>query len=376
MLGATMLGIVAALAAAGSAAASADRAPAWQGVWQGSIGTLPVRACFVQQDWGAFGAYYYLSRLQLIPLERGENPADGFREGSAPDAKSPGWTLDSAGPKELTGRWTGNGRTLPIRLARIADPDGEESPCASLVFHAPRLAGIRIVSQPAVKDGLGYTKLILDHRGRFGDTQVETFALAGSTEAVRRINAKLRAPLAGDPPAWFECVRGALETNSSEGQIDETIAPRMITPRWLTAIDHEDGDCGGAHPDSSNVPLTFDRTTGRQLDLNDWLNDKAVKREGSGPGTQEAKMLRPEFRNLLLARWKPQDAECADAVRQTDFWDIALTRTGLVFSPELPHVVQACGEDFALPFARLRSYLSAEGVKQADALQSGATRER
>jgi glutathione S-transferase len=50
---------------------------------------------------GAFGAYYYLSRLQLIPLERGQNPADGFREGAAPDAKSPGWTVDSAGPKEL-----------------------------------------------------------------------------------------------------------------------------------------------------------------------------------------------------------------------------------------------------------------------------------
>ncbi|HEY1605752.1 MAG TPA: hypothetical protein VGF77_09155 [Allosphingosinicella sp.] len=367
-----MPGIIAALAATTAAAAApAGPAPAWQGIWQGNIGTLPVRACFVQRDWGAFGAYYYLSRLQLIPLERGENPADGFREGAAPDAKSPGWTVDSAGPKELTGRWTGNGRTLPIRLARIADPDGDESPCASLAFHAPRLAGIRIVSQPAAKDGLVYTKLILDHRGRFGDTKVETFALAGGTEAVRRIDAKLREPLAGDPPAWLDCVRGPLETGSSEGEIDETIAPRLITPRWLTAEDHEDGDCGGAHPDSSNVPLTFDRITGGQVDLNDWLNDKAIKRESEGPGTPEAKMLRPEFRGVLLARWKPEDPECDDAVRQIDFWTVELTRTGLVFAPELPHVVQACGEDFAMPFARLRPYLSAEGVKQVDALQAG-----
>ncbi|HEX5184098.1 MAG TPA: hypothetical protein VFW19_13245 [Allosphingosinicella sp.] len=364
------------VATAAPAAAPADPAAAWQGIWEGRIGTLPVRACFVKRDWGAFGAYYYLSRLQLIPLERGQDADGTFREGVAPDAKSPRWTLESAGANALAGRWTANGRTLPIQLARVAGPAGDESPCASLAFHAPRLAGIRIVARPAARDGLGYTRLILDHRGRFEDTKVETFALAGGSGAVRRINEALRAPLAGDPPAWLDCIRGALETGSSEGEMDETIAPRLITPRWLTAEDHEESDCGGAHPNSSNAPLTFDRTTGAQVDLNDWLNDKAIKRENYGPGTHEAKTLRPEFRNVLLARWKPQESECGDVVRQADFWTVALTRAGLVFAPELAHVDQGCGEDIAISFARLRPYLSAEGMKQVDALQAWVARGR
>jgi hypothetical protein len=374
-----MIGIVTALAAAAASAAQpapAAAAPALQGVWQGSIGTLPVRACFVQRDDAAFGAYYYLSQLRLIPLDRAGDGSGPFREGSGADAKSPRWTLDSPDSKALAGRWTGGGRTLPIRLARIAGLAADESPCASLLFNGPRLTGIRIVSQPASRDGVAYTKLILDHRGRFGDTHVETFALVGDTAAVRRIDARLREPLAGDPPGWFECVRGALETNSSEGEIDQAIEPRLITARWLIAMDHEEGDCGGAHPNSSDVPLTFDRTTGRQVDLHDWLNDKAVKRETYGPGTQEAKLLQPAFRDVLLAGWKPEDADCDDAVRQEDFWTVALTRTGLVFAPELPHVAQACAEDFAIPFARLRPYLSAEGLKQVAALQAEPARAR
>lgn len=366
-----MLAIVTALAAA---AAPTSATPSWQGVWQGSIGPLPVRACFVQQDWGAFGAYYYLSHKRLIPLKREGDAAGPFIEVAEETPSAPRWSIDAADAKALTGRWTGGGHRLAIRLARVPGLAADESPCAGLLFNAPRLDGIRILSQAASKDGIRYTKLILDHRGRFGDTRVETFALAGDTEAVRRINAKLRAPLAGNPPEWFECVGGALETHSSEGELDETIAPTMITPRWLAAMHHSEGDCGGAHPNSSNEPLTFDRATGRQIDLHDWLNDRAVKRENDGQGTEEVKTLQPAFRDFLLADWKPQDAECADAVREEDFWTIALTRTGLVFSPELPHVAQACGDDFAIPFARLRPYLSARGLKQVEALRAEAPR--
>lgn len=43
--------------------------PAWQGVWQGTVGTLPVRACLIRDDY-SHSFYYYLGRLRPILLEQ------------------------------------------------------------------------------------------------------------------------------------------------------------------------------------------------------------------------------------------------------------------------------------------------------------------
>src|SRR6185503_11391200 len=139
------------LALAAAAAPPADLA----GIWEGNVGTLPVRACFVQRDWGTFGAYYYLSRLRLIPLEVEEGAAGAFREGG--DTQGPRWRIESADAARLSARWTSGGRTLPVRLRRLAGGEGEEGACASLAFHAPRLAGVRTVAARAAKDGVDYT---------------------------------------------------------------------------------------------------------------------------------------------------------------------------------------------------------------------------
>ena len=66
-----MLAPLAAIAAVLAPADSAELA----GVWEGTVGSLPVRACFVRRDWGTFGAYYYLSQRRLIPLDGDEGEA-------------------------------------------------------------------------------------------------------------------------------------------------------------------------------------------------------------------------------------------------------------------------------------------------------------
>ena len=130
-----MIGSLIALAAAAQPAAP----PAvLAGIWEGTIGTLPVRACFVERDWGAFGAYYYLSRLQLIGLEEAvSGRRDAVRETAESGGSAPVWRIDR-GTETLGGQWTNGGRTLPLRLHRVAQASGEESPCASLAFHRPR----------------------------------------------------------------------------------------------------------------------------------------------------------------------------------------------------------------------------------------------
>ncbi len=60
-------------------------APDLRGIWEGTVGTLPVHACFVSGETGAFGAYYYNSRLRLIGLEAVEGTAGAFREAASGD---------------------------------------------------------------------------------------------------------------------------------------------------------------------------------------------------------------------------------------------------------------------------------------------------
>jgi hypothetical protein len=268
-----MLAPLLALAAIAAPAPSADLA----GIWEGNVGNLPVRACFVRRDEDRFGAYYYLSRLQLIPLQA-EESGSGFREGAGDDRNQPRWTIERVDAAELVARWSNSGRTLPVLLHRLAGQAGEDSPCASFLFQRPRLAGVRTSSSRATVDGVGYTKLTLDPRGRF-DVHFETFALDGTDEATRRINAAVGEGLAGDPPSWFECITDSLGEGPLEGGFEESLTPRMITRRWLGVVHHWEGFCGGAHPDSSNTYRTFDLGNGREIDLHDWLNGNAVHRE-------------------------------------------------------------------------------------------------
>jgi len=349
------------------AAAAAPAAPT--GIWEGTVGTLPVRACFVQQDWGSFGSYFYLSRLRLIALSAEEGRANVYFEGNGAPADQPRWSIESVSEGRLTGRWTSGARTLPVRLSRVSAAVGEEGPCGSLAFHRPRLEGVRTVTARATTDGVAYTRITLDTRSRF-EVSFETFALDGESEAVRRINAAVGQGLAGDPPQWFQCIRDSLAQSPFEGSFDESLAPAMITRRWLSVAHHWDGFCGGAHPDSSNVHRLFDLESGREVDLHDWLNESAVKRERPDGSDEDIVTLQPAFRDAVLRDWRPENPECEDVIRTADFWDIGLTRQALVLSPSLPHVVQACGEDFTLSFERLGPFLTPAGAANLRALRA------
>ena len=337
--------------------------PVTPGIYEGTIGTLPVRACFSRRDWGAFGTYYYRSRLRTIPLEGVEGIEGAFVEG--PDDAKPRWMLQPAGADRLAGRWTGGARTLPIRLRRIG---GGENPCSSAAFHSPRLLGVTTLSSPASKDGVAYSKLRLSHRGRF-DVSVETFQLGGRSAAARAIDSALLGPLGGNPPEWFQCVAAALEWSPNEGALQDSLEPAMISARWLSVVYGYDSYCGGNHPNSGTLYRAFDRSSGREVDLHDWLNDAAVKRESFGGSADVSKSLRPAIRSVILAGWKAE-ADCDEVVRREGHWNIGLSREGLIFSPQLGHSVRACGEEFRVPFTRLSRFLTKAGAEHVRALRA------
>jgi hypothetical protein len=342
-------------------AASQPRSPAWDGLWQGTIGGLPVRVCFAHPGSYPIGDYYYLSRLRLIPLEGERANPGAFDEGPGAHPTAARWRLTTAAGDAVTGTWTGLGRSLPIRLTRFARPSGEDWSCADRAFHTPRLAGVRIVERPAALGSLSYTRLILDHRGRF-DMNIETFRLPGDSDAARRINAELVKPLGEGEGSWWDCIKSSLEVSPMEGDEDAKLEPTLVTRRWLVVRRNVNSFCGGAHPNTEVDHVTFDRATGRAVDPLGWLNQRAVSREPAEAGEPPLLALRPTFRAFVMAGAKPAEKECRGTVAETDYWDVEPTRTGFVFSPQLPHVALACTQDFAVPFAKLRPYLTAEGT--------------
>jgi len=218
---------------------------------------------------------------------------------------------------------------------------------------------------------MSYTKLTLDHRGHFGDSlSVETFELAGTSPAIKRINAKLKEPLAQED--WLDCIRIAFPWG---GDHHQSLEPRMISRRWLVLNRHWDGYCGGAHPDSSNTAQTFDLTTGQEVDVKDWFNARAIKRTTYKGDPEVFKTIEPAFRKVVIGRWKGDD-DCEGTIDTAEWWNMELGRSGFTFTPILAHVVQACVEDFKVPFAKLTPYLTPEGRKNLAALQSESASRR
>lgn len=351
-------------------AAAAPQQSNPKGVWDGTIGQLPVRACFDERASDSVGVYFYLSRLETIPLINDEKGQSLYSEGWPDDAKAARWSLSEIGPNAIAGTWTQGSRKLPIRLTRVrvAQSGEDEGPCSSMEFQQPRLEGLRILRSAGVKDGISYTKLTLDHRGHFGDSvAVESFELAGGSPAIRAINTVLKEPFdEKDDSSWLSCIREAFPWG---GEHNESFEPRMISSRWLVVNHHWDGYCGGAHPDSSNSARTFDLTTGREIDVRDWFNDRAVKRTRYDGEPDVFKTVEPAFRSLVIGRWTG-DEDCAGTIDNEEWWNFELTRTGFVFTPILAHVAQACAEDFTVPFSKLTPYLTTEGRKAIAELQS------
>lgn len=357
-------------------ASPADAAiPAQQlhGVWSGTIGTLPVRACIVARDDDLHGAYYYRSKLATIPLVAERKVPDQLTEGWADTPKVARWIFDKASPDRLDGRWQAGGRKLAIRLVRVPfKPDADETPCSSIPFHQPRLSGIRLRSTPAVKDGLAITQHIVDYRGHFESTR-ETFTLAGQSPAIARINARLRKPLGQGVLDWIDCERSALASSPFGGADNMSIEPRLNTARWLVVNEHWDGYCGGAHPDNSNQPLLFDRRDGRDVNLLDWFRTTAVNRERLEGEADTYDTLTPGMIAAIMGPAKPSgdshDDECDEVIRNESGWNAELTRKGMIFTPQLPHVSTACADGIVMPFAAVRPWLTDEGQREVKAFE-------
>lgn len=358
-----------------AAPAAAQDAPAWVGVWEGRVGTYPVRLCI--DSWGdqpARGAYYYLSQLEPIALSE-EDGEGGWIE-RAPDGEQQAlWQFAEQTGERLRGTWR-QGRRLPFDLKPIAwTTADEDGPCGSDGFLAPRVPGGEVMSGPGELDGWRYTALSYRPPAHFAEELfLESFSFAperpGDTAILAALTKEL--PGRGDAAPYLQCMGDSIAVNGRDGYYSTLSKPLLVSPAWLTTLESYDVYCGGAHPSHGFFHRTFDRQSGEEIKLARWLGETAIEHRTSEGDAEGYDLVRPALRDLVLARGvseggaltgedKSYEAECREAARDQEFWTFGLSREGMLFVPSLPHVIAACQATYTVAWSELAPFLNETG---------------
>ena len=348
-----------------------------RGVWQGTIGTMPVTACFNGDD--DRGVYYYDRHKKLIRLAN----EDGFLFESigSNDPSGDGWRLSNLQGDSVRGEWQGGDRSLPISLTRRqwSASNQHDGPCQSAAFNDPRLSGGSIGEERASLNGHGYTILRYTPPAHFDPDYVNmiTFALDPTSDEDEQINYLLthdlsRSSLMGEAAS---CIARNIAVHGEDGDYSRQSAPELLTDRWLGVLVHSSSDCGGAHPSYSISRRVFDRRYGKEVELADWLNARALDRPTLSEDADVSVIasVGEEFLSLLLAEVaEPTDAsadqrrdydDCINVLRATKYWDLGLAAdgSGMALIPYVPHVATPCAQTVTMSWAKLQPFLSLEG---------------
>jgi hypothetical protein len=170
-----------------------------------------------------------------------------------------------------------------------------------------------------------------------------------------------------------------LASVGADGYFGEFIYLAEIGPSFLTVHENSDTYCGGAHPNAFFQSTTFDRQSGKEVNLAEWLNDAAREHHTVVPGSALPEIegydtLRPVLRKLIV-KHEPQegfpeadsdepgplDEECRDVAEETELWTFGFRREGMMFVPSVPHVATPCMGTYTVPWDELAPYLSAQG---------------
>ena len=288
----------------------------WAGVWQGTIGSLPVHVCLSSPD-GKLrtGSYYYDASLVSLRLQPNGETGTLSESKTVGGDESARWQLAMAGTARLSGQWRQLARTLPVSLSRVPFTANDDGPCASDAFLAPRIQSVGVAASSVTAKGIRYDRLVYNVGKAFATVAMESFAITEVLPGDRAINAALRLnPATPDGDGDFlSCMRQSLSMAGVDGDYAVNVRPAMIAPEFVSASVSVDWYCGGAHPDGSTRHRTFDRRNGKEIDLAGWLLPSAVPARAR-VGERGPTAITPALRRLILARFRPKDRECREPV--------------------------------------------------------------
>ncbi|KRA84276.1 hypothetical protein [Altererythrobacter sp. Root672] len=349
--------------------AFAQDEPAWVSVWEGQIGTYPVRACLESfGDGPGRGSYYYLSALEPISISEEDGEGGWVERAPGGDAEAT-WELAELTSNRVRGTWRQGSRSLPIDLKPVAWTEGEwGGPCSSAAFLGPRTGKGSIASDAAELEGWKYTRKTYRPAKFFAeDVSIETFDFVPQRPGDKAILEVLAADLPRETVEddFMECLAGSIASLGIDGDYSLSVKPTLVNKAFLVAEQESGSFCGGAHPNYYTIVHTFDRQSGEEVDLFGWIGDERIDGEDS--------VIPDALRDLVMANWpKDEDAsECREYVAEASYWSIGLAGGGLVFRPDLPHVATPCIVPVLVEWSALAPFLDAEGRAGLALLRGG-----
>lgn len=358
-----------------AAPAAAQHKPDWAGVWDGRIGTYPVRLCIDAEGGPASGAYYYRSQLEPIAITE-EDGEGGWIEKSADDQPSALWEFAEQTGDRLRGTWRQGRRNLPFDLSPVAWTAGEYSgPCSSDAFLTPRIAGGEVVSEPAELDGWRYTAQSYHPPKHFAEEiTLESFTFAPEQPGDGEILAELAKglPTGSYQATYLQCMGDNIAVHGVDGNYSTTSKPVFVSDAWLTTIESYDIYCGGAHPSHGFYYRTFDRRTGKEVDLAGWFNEAGAEYQPS-EGDEGYFTILPPLVEVII-EMGPSDGEPGDGPAERELfleecrealntwsWRFGLSSAGLLAVPVVPHAYGPCRATFTVPWEELGPFLNDAG---------------
>ncbi len=331
------------------------------GVWRGTLGRQEVMVNL--QPEGCGSAYYYLRHLWSIRLAEKDPRRDRWHEG--PDDAPALWTLEAVTDSAIEGTWAdaSGQRRLPLRLKRVAAAvSARPNECPATgheAFNAPRVKAKAPALVEIRIEGRAWKALEVP------GAEIRALLVPASMPDVPpRLERRQRQWVATTVVDFFECQLGLAEFSQGKAiQADYRAEwqPVFLNARWLAMREDHSNFCGGAHPNFGVLgTLVWDLAADREVDPWTWL------RVGRSP---EGWRLLPQELKALLAKIYAKgrdggddaDRQCREAVEQLASYHLAPSAEGLVFMPELPHVVQACADDVVVPWAQLGPFLTPAG---------------
>jgi len=200
-----------------------------------------------------------------------------------------------------------------------------------------------------------------------------------STPAEQRVNATLTRLNLRLAQALRECDAGAREEAKLMGTAvkgqdptsedwSRTIKVTMTGPRLLSLVATDEIYCGGAHPNSDVMAMVFDMTTGTPVNWPAQFPQSAGASsfvDSVGDGSKVGALVLPALLKMYAAA---ASEECKDAFQDPQsflIWPDAQHETLVAQAFDLPHVAQACADEFALTMEQARKLGFDEGVLSA-----------
>ena len=164
------------------------------------------------------------------------------------------------------------------------------------------------------------------------------------------------------------CDASALEDMKQNGKIPKGYNPAtedwsrkvqvtMVDPRFLSVVESEDYDCGGAHPDSGQMALVFDMTTGSPVN---WVLQvpksagASAYTDNTMDGSKMGALILPALRPMAVAAAVDDCKEAFSDAQSFQIWLDAKRGTVVAQAFGLPHAGAECAQEINLTIDQAR----------------------